>query len=71
MCRRYDAQLDEGFEESYQAYLTRQKLRKETADAATRKRKRLGAGGELDDAEEEAGLDADDVLARPVEDEEV
>lgn len=69
--RRYDAALDEGFEESYQAYLVRQKLRKQTADTAIRKRKRLGAGGELDEAEEQEGMNADEVLAMPMEEEEV
>lgn len=69
--RQYDAQLDEGFEESYQAYLVRQKLRKAHADATPRKRKRLGTGAELDDAEGDEGMGADDVLAQPLEEDEV
>jgi hypothetical protein len=51
---RYDAIMDEYLEESYRSYKQRQGLK---GDTAKKRRRRLGAGGELSDEEGAEGAD--------------
>ena len=55
LCRRLDAEVEEGLEEAYEAWKVRQGAKKE---AARRKRQRLGMDGELASDEEEGDGDA-------------